>query len=233
MLLALLLVCNTSIIQHKLVLKVLLGVSSCVAYFIMISISSKYLAILLPFIALFLFGLQHFYLRTSRQMRLLDIEYKAPLYTQLIKTIDGLVTIRAFQWEKSLSQQNMETLDDSQRPSYLLYCIQRWLTFVIDMMIMFIASALIIIITTLRYQIGPGYIGIALSNILGLSSAVKATLTSFVELEVALGAISRIRKFGLETKLEVDGRQPPPGQEMKDWPSKGLIEFQGLTASYM
>lgn len=41
--------------------------------------SSAYLAISYPFIAVVLYAIQKFYLRTSRQLRLLDLETKSPL----------------------------------------------------------------------------------------------------------------------------------------------------------
>jgi hypothetical protein len=41
--------------------------------------SSPYLAISYPFLAGLLYVLQKFYLRTSRQLRLLDLEAKSPL----------------------------------------------------------------------------------------------------------------------------------------------------------
>lgn len=41
--------------------------------------SSPYLAISYPFLAALLYVLQKFYLRTSRQLRLLDLEAKSPL----------------------------------------------------------------------------------------------------------------------------------------------------------
>ena len=42
--------------------------------------------------------LQKYYLRTSRQMRLLDLEAKSPLYSHFIESLAGLVEIRAFGW---------------------------------------------------------------------------------------------------------------------------------------
>ncbi len=41
--------------------------------------SSPYMAISYPFLALLLYVVQRFYLRTSRQLRLLDLEAKSPL----------------------------------------------------------------------------------------------------------------------------------------------------------
>ncbi|GME25282.1 Metal resistance protein YCF1-like protein 2 [Neofusicoccum parvum] len=196
------------------------------------TVSSKYMAIVLPFLVLLFYAIQHFYLRTSRQMRLLDIEYKAPLYSQLIETLNGLPTIRAFQWEDKAEKENWSILDDSQRPSYLLYCLQRWLTFAVDMIIALMALILVVMTTTLREQIGPGYMGIALSNILAFSATMKATITSWVSLEVSLGAVARIKNFISEVAPEDDSQEQVPETLGRDWPMEGAIELQNVSASY-
>jgi hypothetical protein len=41
--------------------------------------SSPYLAISYPFLVILLYVVQKFYLRTARQLRLLDLEAKSPL----------------------------------------------------------------------------------------------------------------------------------------------------------
>ncbi|KAL1619695.1 hypothetical protein SLS56_010027 [Neofusicoccum ribis] len=204
------------------------GIAQC----ILIAVSSKYMAIVLPFLVLLFYAIQHFYLRTSRQMRLLDIEYKAPLYSQLIETLNGLPTIRAFQWEDKAEKENWSILDDSQRPSYLLYCLQRWLTFAVDMIIALMALILVVMTTTLREQIGPGYMGIALSNILAFSATMKATITSWVSLEVSLGAVARIKNFISEVAPEDDSQEQVPETLVRDWPMEGAIELQNVSASY-
>jgi len=79
--------------------------------------------------------LQKFYLRTSRQMRLLDLEAKSPLYSHFIETLSGLTTIRAFGWTEIFREQNLALLDTSQKPYYLLFCIQRWLGLVHDLLV--------------------------------------------------------------------------------------------------
>lgn len=198
----------------------------------MISISSKYMAAVLPFLIVVFYPIQHVYLRTSRQMRLLDIEYKAPLFSQLIGTLDGLATIRAFQWQDELAKKNIRRLDESQRPSYLLYCLQRWLTFTIDMTIAVIAVVVIVLTTTLREQIGPGNMGIALSNILAFSGTLQTTVTSWVMMEIALGAVARVHNFIADTKPE-DDFEEYDDIKSQTWPSKGAIELQGVTASYL
>ncbi|KAI8221422.1 ABC transporter atnG [Colletotrichum sp. SAR 10_99] len=212
-------------------LGVAVGVVFGIARFVMMSVSSRYMAVILPFLIPAFYALQHFYLRTSRQMRLLDIEHKAPLYTQLIETLEGLATIRAFKWEDAFEAANMHRLDDSQRPSYLLSCLQRWLTFAVDMTITVIALILIVLVTTLREQIGPAFVGIALNNVLSFSGVIKALITSWVMLEVSLGAVARVRNFAAHTKPEgaSDELLEPEGE----WPGHGAVELRDVTASYL
>ncbi|KAK1728546.1 ABC transporter [Colletotrichum acutatum] len=207
------------------------GVAFGAARFIVMSVSSRYMAAILPFLIPAFYAIQHFYLRTSRQMRLLDIEHKAPLYSQLIETLEGLATIRAFRREDGFEKVNFHRLDDSQRPKYLLACLQSWLTFSVDMVIAVIAVVLIVLVTTLREQIGPGFIGVALTNVLAFSGCVKAIITSWVMLEVSLGAVARVRNFSLTTRSEDDSRvqlAEPEGE----WPSQGAVELRKVTASY-
>lgn len=96
---------------------------NCVSMAAVIATSSPYLAITYPFLSAILYGMQRFYLRTSRQIRLLDLEAKSPLYTHFIDTIKGITTFRAFGWVPQGVARNHVLLDDSQRPAYLLAMI--------------------------------------------------------------------------------------------------------------
>ncbi|KAL7941848.1 P-loop containing nucleoside triphosphate hydrolase protein [Trichoderma barbatum] len=68
----------------------------CIGDFILIVLGAKYLAVTLPVALIILYALQNFYLSTSRQLRILDLQAEAPLYRQLLETIEGLATIRAW-----------------------------------------------------------------------------------------------------------------------------------------
>lgn len=91
---------------------------------VFICISASYFSIVIPFVLLAMYLLQRFYLRTSRQVRLMDLEAKAPLYSNFLETLSGLVTIRAFGWAQDMMKRNMAFLDASQRPFYLMSCMQ-------------------------------------------------------------------------------------------------------------
>ena len=126
---------------------------------ILVCITAKYFAKALPFALVSAYFTQRYYLRTSRQLRLLDTEAKAPLYSQFIETLDGLATIRAFGWQHSLQRRNHELLDTSQKPSYLLACIQLWLTFTLDTLTAALAILVVVIIVATRNSTTGGDTG--------------------------------------------------------------------------
>ncbi|TXC11619.1 hypothetical protein FocTR4_00006679 [Fusarium oxysporum f. sp. cubense] len=105
--------------------------------------SNPYIAATFPLLGAVYFYLQRGYLRTSRQLRLLDLEEKAPLYTQFLETLSGLATIRAFGWNDAVIQANHTLVDRSQRPFYLLMIVQRWLVLVLDLTTVALALLLV------------------------------------------------------------------------------------------
>lgn len=129
------------------------------------------MVITIPFLMVALYFLQRVYLRTSRQLRLLDLETRSPVYSHFLETLDGLSTIRAYGWQRQMTSVNTLRLDNSQKPYYLMYCIQRWLKLVLDLIVMAMAVIVIALATTLRSSTNPGLLGVSLNNILCTFSA--------------------------------------------------------------
>lgn len=196
----------------------------------LIGVGTVYAAISFPIILFALYLLQKIYLRTSRQLRLMDLETKAPLYSLFEESLSGLATIRAFGWQTSLSRKNDVLLDRSQRPFYLLFAVQRWLTLVLDLIVAAVAVLLIVLVVQLRGTVAAGGVGLALLNVIQFSQNVKLLVTFWTTLETQIGSVSRIRSF---TDTAVSEDQPgednaPP----KNWPAQGAIEFEKISASY-
>jgi ATP-binding cassette, subfamily C (CFTR/MRP), member 1 len=202
----------------------------CIAQMVLIGVASAYAAIAFPILLVALFFIQKFYLRTSRQLRLLDLEAKSPLYSQFMECLSGLATIRAFGWQRALEEKNRELLDQSQKPFYLLFAVQRWLTLILDLMVAAVAVLLIVLVVTLRGKISPGFVGVALLNVILFSQSIKMLLTFWTNLETHIGSIARIKSFTANTEVEnlVSETQMPPPQ----WPQSGAIEFQNVVAEY-
>lgn len=82
-------------------------------------IATPPVAATIPLLAGVGYCIQRVYLRTSRQVRLMDLEAKAPLCTHFLESLAGIVTIRAFGWASVYRKKNNEHLDQSQVPFYL------------------------------------------------------------------------------------------------------------------
>ena len=202
----------------------------CLAQIILIGVASTYAAVSFPiwFVALYL--IQKYYLRTSRQLRFLDLEAKSPLYTQFAEIIGGLTTVRAFGWQRVLEAKNRYLLDESQKPFYLLWAVQRWLQLVLDLLVAGVAVMLIVLITQLRGFISGPSVGIAMLNVILFSQHLKLVVQYWTMLETHIGAVCRVKNF-IATTVSEDSAEsytaPPP-----DWPSQGAINFDSVTASY-
>ncbi|KAN0099750.1 putative ABC multidrug transporter [Hyaloscypha variabilis] len=206
-----------------------INVLDCSAILIIIAVSSPYIAISCPFLLVIFWFIQKVYLRTSSQIRLLELAAKGPLVTQFLETVDGLVTIRALGWQQKINRQQHQLIENSQRPFYLLLTIQRWLTLVLDLLVAGMAVLLVVLAVRLK-NVSAGFSGVALVNIISLSSSIASVITSWTKLETSLGAIFRIVEFCTQTPKESGDLLIEDAP--RSWPSKGAIKFDNVTASY-
>ncbi|KAF2670115.1 multidrug resistance-associated protein [Microthyrium microscopicum] len=206
------------------------ALTSCCVKLVILCVIGKYLAPAVPILGVVLFYIQSYYLRTSRQVRLLDIEAKAPLYTHFIETIQGISTIRAFNWQPRFQEENQALLSQSQRPVYMLMCIQQLLALVLDLIVGVVAVVLIAIITSQKDKFSPASVGVALNVVLTLNMQLTHLIKMWTNMEVSIGAVARIQTFVEKTPTEKRIRVQPAPQAQ--WPSQGAVEFRNLTASF-
>ncbi|RMZ85783.1 hypothetical protein DV737_g342, partial [Chaetothyriales sp. CBS 132003] len=198
---------------------------------LLLASGNGYFAAVMPFTLASLYGVQKYYLRTSRQLRLLDLEEKAPLYTLFAETTSGLATIRAFGWADKFAQRNLELLDRSQRPLYLLYCIQRWLGIVLDLLVTALVTILMVIVVVNRNSLNPATVGLGLLSVVTLNWSLNELVQKWTGLETSIGAITRLREFEQKTENENKAIEcDSVGQS--DWPQKGEVAFNHFAASY-
>ena len=203
---------------------------------ILTCIASGYLALSIPFLAGVLYILQRIYLKTSRQLRTLDLEYKAPLFSHFISTSAGLMTLRAFSWTGAAEKENVRLLDVSQRPHYLLFCLQRWLTLVLDLITAGMAVILMGLAVRLRESIDPGYLGVALVSVMNFGQLLSGLIIYWTNLETSLQAVGRIKDY-VDT---VPAEYTPPLPSLSitaavvpdSWPSRGEVTISNISASY-
>ncbi|KAJ6789510.1 hypothetical protein PWT90_07170 [Aphanocladium album] len=197
---------------------------------VLISAGSAYAVPAMIFFLAVLGLIQFFYLRTSRQLRRIELQSSAALFTRFTETSDGMQHIRAFGWEKALLRKLYVDLDRAQKPRYLLYCIQRWLTVAMDSACAIATIVFIAVATKLPNSTSSSAVGLSLLGLIQFGDTAAWFIQNFTELETSLGAVRRIRDFVERTPQEHDTVSSTPLPEI--WPSEGKIDFSALTATY-
>ncbi|PWY66113.1 putative multidrug resistance-associated protein [Aspergillus heteromorphus CBS 117.55] len=204
------------------------GVSSGVVSIIILCVIGQCITITVPFMFLALWAIQRGYLRTSRQVRLLDIEAKAPLYTHFQETVSGISVIQAFQWQRHFHEQCINKLNLSQKPFYMLYCIRQGLKLALDLIVAIFAVILVAIVINLKDKFSAGAVGVALTLILTFSQNLNNTIECWTSMEVSIGAVSRVQRFVEETPSEETNTSSYSEVKL----SHGAINFSNVTAGY-
>ncbi|KAI0535783.1 putative ABC transporter [Xylaria digitata] len=197
---------------------------------ILLCVAQKWLAVSLPACMFVLYIVQKVYLRTSRQLRFLELQSRAGVFSSFLDTIEGLETIRAFGWSEAVRRDNIRCVNDAQRPEFLLLCLQRWLNIVLDLLAAAIAASVLAIAVALRGHVSGGQIGVALNIMLVVNGTLLKLVVSWTDLENSLGAISRIKLLEMTTPSEggsLSSLAPP-----ENWPPRGHIKISNISASY-
>ncbi|KAK9772774.1 putative ABC transporter [Seiridium cardinale] len=197
---------------------------------ILLFLTQAVLTISAPPLLVVLYFLQKLYLHESRQIRFLDLESRAAVYSNFLETLEGVSAIRAFGWQSSSVDQNVERLDVSQGPHYLMKMIQLWLAVVLDLLVAGLAVMVVSLAVILRSSTTGGQIGLALNLVITISTTLVRLLEQWTSLETSLGAVARIKT--LEATLLPEDKEDEDSEPPVGWPKQGSIEFRDVTASY-
>ncbi|OAA57757.1 multidrug resistance-associated protein [Cordyceps fumosorosea ARSEF 2679] len=184
------------------------------AQVVVMSLVQPEFAMAVPVCALVVYVVQRVYLRTSRQLR-----------------IDGLATIRAFGWQRAVEQRNIDAIDLSMRPVFLMRCLNRWLLIVLELIVSTVAVAIVASAVMGGSGTGTGTaVGVALNLVILTNTTLIALVISFTDLEVSLGAISRLKEVEEMTPQE----DLPHEIVVPDahWPTRGELVLKDLATGY-
>ncbi|KAF3015958.1 hypothetical protein E8E14_012552 [Neopestalotiopsis sp. 37M] len=190
----------------------------------------------IPVVAAAVYWLQRTYLPTSRQLRQLEIESKAPLFSQFQEALSGLATIRAMRWQAAYRRKNQAAVKTSQKPFFLLFAAQNWLNLMLDLITAALAVTIIAIGVATRSQ-ANATLGLALFGASSFGASAKNVIQHWTELEISMGAIERVRAFTVETASERNDRvkfvstsstlqvSAAADDGHKEWSGQGSITF--------
>ncbi|KGO42048.1 ABC transporter, integral membrane type 1 [Penicillium expansum] len=183
-----------------------------------------------PICAMCVYSIQRIYLRTSRQLRFLELESRSLVFTNFLDTASGIVTIRAFGWKEKFENENVRSLDLSQKPFYILLCLQCWLKMIMDCIIAIFAVILIAFTVLYRNTTTGADLGVALNLLIVANTTLLRLVQSWTSLETSLGSIARLKSIQdcVPSEDDIGGILDPDLQ----WPSSGHLQVKDISVAY-
>lgn len=195
-----------------------------------IAAGASYASPIIPFLIFVIFLLQYFYLRTSRQVRAIELDSSKTLVQQFTETGTGLDHVRAFHWEAEFVAEFHEALTQNQKPFYLLLCIQQWLATVLDFTTAISAITIVSLALSFTKATSSTSMGLALLTLITFSDTMRNFVLHYVAMEVSYASVARIRAFDKNTPKETQEEDVEDLTET--WPEAGRVEFRSVSATY-
>ncbi|GAQ81666.1 ABC transporter C family [Klebsormidium nitens] len=194
------------------------------------AVTPSLLLVVLP-LAFIYIQLGNYFLHTSRELTRIDSVTKSPVIHHFSESINGAMTIRAFNQEERFARTNLTKLDNNLKNYFHFWGTNEWLGVRLEMIGTVVLSAgaffLVVLPST---RVDAGLVGLSLSYGLSLNNCIFWAVLLFCTLENKMVSVERIQQY---TKLEseapavVDVNRPP-----KDWPRAGSIQFHDLEVRY-
>ncbi|KAF9216328.1 hypothetical protein BGZ59_010123, partial [Podila verticillata] len=170
------------------------------------------------------------YIPVSRDLKRLNSISRSPILNHFQETLAGLATIRAYGFERQFQSKNLSNLDDNNRSFYLLWTVNRWLHWRVDL-----AGALVSFITGFLIlqnwnTIAPGWAALSLTYALMFNASIVWVIRNYANNEMNLNSVERIAEY-MELEEEpaaiIKDSRPPAG-----WPYAGEIVVDHLVMKY-
>ncbi|OAQ98802.1 hypothetical protein LLEC1_03870 [Akanthomyces lecanii] len=194
-----------------------------------IASGASYASPIIPVFLLVVYVVQRFYLRTSRQLREMELDVSKLLTRHLVETAAGIEHIRTFRWQDAFKSELHEILDLTQKPFYFLISINQWLRSVMDLSTAACAVSIVGLALRFHNTASPSSMGLSLLSLLYFSDVAAIFVRYYVNMEMAFGAVARIRDF-MKTTPEEQDRDCAPVPE--NWPPAGKLDFSCVGVVY-
>ncbi|KAM7258722.1 hypothetical protein ACFE04_014463 [Oxalis oulophora] len=179
----------------------------------------------------FAYELQVYYFSSAKELMRMNGTTKSLLASHLAESIDGAITIRAFEKEDHFFSKNLNLIDKNASKVFHSFSANEWLIQRLEIICAIVLSSSALAMTMLSLGASaPGLIGFGLSY--GLS--LNALLTFSVQFQTML-ANSIVSVERLEQFMHIPGEAPALTESNLaplNWPRFGRIEIINLKVRY-
>jgi ATP-binding cassette, subfamily C (CFTR/MRP), member 1 len=175
--------------------------------------------------------IQTMYLLSSRELKRIESITRSPVYSTIVETAAGCVSVRAFAAEGSFASKLDHCLDVNLRSYLLFQCSGRWLGVRLDLLSAIVVFATSLVTVIFASSLNPGVAGVALTQSLTLTGVLQWATRQSAECENSFTSIERVMEMATQTPVEaaalVEG-----SVDANSWPKDGVLEFTDVTLKY-
>lgn len=200
---------------------------------IVISVSTPvFVALIIPLSAIY-YGVQRYYLRTSRELKRLDSVSRSPIYAHFQESLGGISTIRAYRQTERFEMENEWRVDSNLRAYFPSISSNRWLAIRLEFLgaiIILGAAGFAIISVTNHSGLSAGMVGLAMSYALQITTSLNWIVRQTVEVETNIVSVERVLEYARlpsEAAEIIPGNRPPVA-----WPANGAVQFHNYSTRY-
>lgn len=202
----------------------------CVSTLILITYITPGFLVFAIIISFLYYLVGFFYLTLSRELKRYESVTKSPIHQHFSESLTGVATIRAYGVESRFMKQNLEHIDNNNRPFFYLWVANRWLSLRVDfvgaMVMMF--SGVFILLSLNR--IDAGLAGLSLSYSIAFSESALWIVRFYSNFEMNMNSVERLKEY-----LQIEQEPPyeiPETQPEDSWPQKGEIIVEDVSLRY-
>ncbi|KAI1769054.1 P-loop containing nucleoside triphosphate hydrolase protein [Hypoxylon sp. FL1150] len=200
---------------------------------VVISISTPvFVALIIPLAAIY-YWVQRYYLRSSRELKRLDSVSRSPIYAHFQESLGGISTIRAYRQQERFELENEWRVDSNLRAYFPSISSNRWLAIRLEFLgaiIILGAAGFAIISVTNHSGLSAGWVGLAMSYALQITTSLNWIVRQTVEVETNIVSVERVLEYArLPSEApEIIARNRPPVA----WPANGAVQFHNYSTRY-
>jgi len=199
----------------------------------LMAVYNSMFAIVVPFVLLGFYKLQKYYRRSSREIKRLDTQSRAPVLSIFSTIMNGSTMIQAFDQQQTFMQKLFLQTDIINRVNFVSQCSVRWLGQYADVLATICIFTVVLVIIIQIDNIDVSLVSLSIVYAASIGQILIVIINSTIELENNMESIDVCIKFSKDILQEAPHETNiDEGLLGQGWPSYGMLQMKDVTLQY-
>jgi len=199
------------------------------AALVVVVTAPAFLFVLLPAIYA-CYWVQQYFSASSKELKRLESTTKTPIFSHFDECMEGLSSIRAYQIQDKMTEENQMLVDDQLRARLCSDATNRWLGIRLDI----IGSVIIFCAAVSAVCFGGstgGQVGLAITYAIAITKTLSLGVRVTASLQSSFDSSERVHEY-LHLEPERLTAVPLSAPLLHSWPTEGIVRFEGIALRY-